>query len=225
MERAKRRSLGKKKVWIGVLLFLFFVGVFAILGASIETQTIRAFDSAVIYRMQAASPSWLTSLMLFFTFLASVKALVVLAICTALTMFWQKKRWEALFLAVALGGGMVFNLLLKELFRRERPDLHRLIEEGGYSFPSGHSMASFLFYGMVAVFLYLFVVSRLAKLGIVLAAVILIACVGASRIYLGVHYPSDVLAGYAAGGAWLVLCLLGMHLVLERRRSKKHRSN
>lgn len=86
-------------------------------------------------------------------------------------------------------------------------------------------MASFLFYGMVAVFLYLFVVSRLAKLGIVLAAVILIACVGASRIYLGVHYPSDVLAGYAAGGAWLVLCLLGMHLVLERRRAKKHRSN
>lgn len=128
-------------------------------------------------------------------------------------------------MALALGGGMVFNLLLKELFRRERPELHRLIEEGGYSFPSGHSMASFLFYGMVAVFLYLFVVSRLAKLGIVLAAVILIACVGASRIYLGVHYPSDVLAGYAAGGAWLVLCLLGMHLVLERRRAKKHRSN
>jgi len=225
MERGKGRNLGKRKVWIGVLLFLFFAGTFAILGASIETQTIRAFDSALIQRVQAVAPSWLTSLMLVFTFLGSVQALVVLLICTALTMLWQKKRWEALFLTVALGGGMLFNLLLKELFRRERPDLHRLIEEGGYSFPSGHSMASFLFYGMVAVFLYLFVVSRLAKLGIVLAAVILIACVGASRIYLGVHYPSDVLAGYAAGGAWLVLCLLGMHLVLERRRAKKHRSN
>lgn len=213
MEREKRGNPGKRKVWIGVLLFLFFVGAFAILGASIETQTIRAFDSAVIHRVQAATPSWLTSLLLVFTFLGSVQALVVLVICTALTMLWQKKRWEALFLAVAVGGGMLFNLLLKELFRRERPDLHRLIQEEGYSFPSGHSMASFLFYGMVAVFLYLFVVSRLAKLGIVLAAVILIVCVGASRIYLGVHYPSDVLAGYVAGGAWLVLCLLGMHLV------------
>jgi len=188
-----------------------------------NSQSIRSFDSAIIHILQSATPAWLTSLMLFFTNLGSVGVLAALAGLSVLIMFWQKKRWEAVFLVLALGGGLLFNLLLKELFRRERPDMHRLIEEGGYSFPSGHSMASFLFYGMIAVFLYLFVVSRVAKFWIVFLAVLIIFGVGISRIYLGVHYPSDVLAGYAAGGAWLVLCLLGLHKLLERRRSRKYR--
>lgn len=118
---------------------------------------------------------------------------------------------------LALGGGMAFNLLLKWLYHRERPSIHRLVEESGYSFPSGHSMAAFLFFGMMAMLLTLFVVSRAAKAVIILAAVVLILLVGISRIYLGVHYPSDVLAGFAAGGVWLVMCLLGLKIVVETR--------
>lgn len=180
-------------------------------------QELYAFDSFVIEKIQSLITPKLTSVMLFFTFFASTWSLLTLTVISIGIMLWQHKRWEALFLLLALGGGMAFNLLLKWLYHRERPSIHRLVEESGYSFPSGHSMAAFLFLGMMAMLLTLFVVSRAAKAVIILAAVVLILLVGISRIYLGVHYPSDVLAGFAAGGVWLVMCLLGLKIVVETR--------
>ncbi len=180
-------------------------------------QELYAFDSFVIAKIQSLITPKLTSVMFFFTFFASTWSLLTLTVISIGLMLWQHKRWEALFLLLALGGGMAFNLLLKWIYRRERPSIHRLVEESGYSFPSGHSMAAFLFFGMMAMLLTLFVVSRAAKAVIILASVVLILLVGISRIYLGVHYPSDVLAGFAAGGVWLVMCLLGLKIVVETR--------
>ncbi|HEX6922907.1 MAG TPA: phosphatase PAP2 family protein, partial [Bacillales bacterium] len=100
------------------------------------------------------------------------------------------------------------------IFQRQRPEIHRLIEVTGYSFPSGHAMGSFVFYGMLGYFFILFLKSEYLKAGSTLLMAGLIFMIGFSRVYLGVHYPSDVLAGFAAGGAWLTICIIGLKVVV-----------
>ncbi|GIP31656.1 phosphatase PAP2 family protein [Paenibacillus sp. J2TS4] len=178
-------------------------------------------DQQIIESVQSLISPKLTLLMKCFTFLGSKVFLTTLLIVSSVLMIWHKKRWEALFLVIALGGGALFNLGLKSFYQRERPSLHRLIEETGYSFPSGHSMSSFILYGMLGILCYMFLISRMPKITIVISTSIIILLVGTSRIYLGVHYPSDVLAGYAAGGVWLTLCLLGLRLVLDYRQLQR----
>ncbi|MGG1660801.1 phosphatase PAP2 family protein [Brevibacillus sp. NRS-1366] len=217
MNQWKLSTKTKQYVLVCILIIVGCLFIFGRLGQEMQEQDLAGFDSWVIGKVQSTITPKLTSAMLFFTFLASSSSLMTLAILSVLLMLWQHKRWEALFLVIALGGGILFNLLLKSLFHRERPTIHRLVEESGYSFPSGHSMAAFIFFGMLAILLFLFVVSRAAKTVIVLLAVLLILMVGVSRIYLGVHYPSDVLGGFAAGGVWLGISLAGLKIVLERR--------
>src|SRR6185503_3049979 len=109
---------------------------------------------------------------------------------------------------VAIGGGELLNFLLKLLFERSRPVFtNPIIVEQFFSFPSGHAMMSMIGYGMLAYFVLLRVSNRWARLAVVLIAAIIIILIGFSRIYLGVHYFSDVLAGFAAGGLWLTACV------------------
>lgn len=216
----KQWKLSTKTKQYVLVCFLIIVGCLLLvgkLGQEISEQKLAGFDSWVTGVVQSVITPGLTSVMLFFTFVASTWSLVTLAVISAVLMLWQHKRWEALFLLIALGGGTLFNLFLKWLFQRERPTLHRLVEETGYSFPSGHSMAAFIFFGMLAMLLFLFVASRATKMVIVVFTAFLVLLVGVSRIYLGVHYPSDVLGGFAAGGAWLGISLVGLKMVLERR--------
>ena len=125
---------------------------------------------------------------------------------------------------VAVLGSSFFNTLLKWIFHRARPTIHPIIQETGYSFPSGHSMVSFVMYGMLTYFLVLFFVKRSAKIITIIFFSVLVLFIGLSRIYLGVHYPSDVIAGFSAGGTWLVICLIFLIIILEFR-SKRSKTN
>ena len=158
--------------------------------------------------------------MLFFTFFGSIEALLLLTILSCAFLIWKNKRWEACFLVIGIGCGGIFNFLLKWIFQRERPDLHRLINESGYSFPSGHSMGAFIFYGMLCMLLLTFFPSIKSKVIFILSTSLFIFMIGLSRIYLGVHYPSDVIAGFAAGGAWMCVCLIGLKLILGMNKKK-----
>ncbi|RIW35145.1 PAP2 family protein [Bacillus salacetis] len=109
-------------------------------------------------------------------------------------------------MTVALGGG--FNWLLKEYFKRQRPDIEALVEQGGYSFPSGHSMGSFILYGALAFAVFRLYDHRWSKFIGAAALLLLVLLIGLSRIYLGVHYPSDILGGFSAGGVWLAFSIL-----------------
>ena len=122
---------------------------------------------------------------------------------------WRSVRFrrEAILMAITLGGGGLIIGTTKYRYGRQRPSLvEALAVEETFSFPSGHSLVSMCFYGTLA---YWWMKNRhwLAKFGIGSITTLFIAIVGASRVYLGVHYPSDVLAGYAAALPWLVACL------------------
>ncbi len=97
------------------------------------------------------------------------------------------------------------NLLLKNILQRPRPTEYRLINESGYSFPSGHSMISMAFYGFVIYLIYKYVKNKYIKWIIITILSIIIVSIGVSRIYLGVHYTSDVLAGFLISISYLIL--------------------
>ncbi len=119
----------------------------------------------------------------------------------------QRKRRAALFVAVAVASGTILGALLKSGFDRPRPDLvpHGTVVYTS-SFPSGHSMTSAVVYLTLAALLIRVQTRRRLKLYLLSLALLITIAVGVSRVYLGVHWPSDVLAGWAAGAAWAVMC-------------------
>ena len=151
------------------------------------------------------------------THLGDPKTLVALAVVVAIALFARGERRLALIWTVALAGSGVLNPALKSVFERARP-LH---EHGpplaqGWSFPSGHSSGSIVAYSMLA----WLVIQRLPvrwHLPAVLAATAIVFSVGCSRVFIQAHFASDVVAGFASGGAWLALCLAGIAWLRERR--------
>jgi len=110
----------------------------------------------------------------------------------------------ALSLAVAAG----LNSVLKMIFRVDRPELHRLITETGYGYPSGHAMIGTAFIGVCAYLFYKYTHKKPAKIAVIVIACLFLFLIGYSRIYLGVHYPTDVIAGYLCGAMIITICTL-----------------
>jgi membrane protein DedA with SNARE-associated domain/membrane-associated phospholipid phosphatase len=140
--------------------------------------------------------------------------LAVLGIVVAGLLAWRRQWLHLGTWVIGLSGGEVLSQVIKYLVARPRPVFAQpLIPESGYSFPSGHAVLSLIAYGLLAYFAVLVLSSWRARTGVIMAAGLLVLVIGFSRLYLGVHYFSDVVAGYAAGGVWLSTCITGMELV------------
>jgi membrane protein DedA with SNARE-associated domain/membrane-associated phospholipid phosphatase len=183
---------------------------------------VRFDQSTAAYLHSLAIPP-LTTFFLVVTALGSIETIALLGMIVAAVLA-KRRQWVYLGTWIAaVGGSVVLDRLLKELFARPRPVFaHPLLLETSYSFPSGHAMESLVVYGMLAYFAVLALVrSWRARTAVVFGAVLLVLLIGFSRLYLGVHYFSDVVAGYAAGGVWLSALITGAETI---RRSKKARS-
>jgi undecaprenyl-diphosphatase len=181
---------------------------FGILALLIGRNLISSFDLSVISTVQGWENPLLTIIMERFTWLGStlVVAILVIGIMIFLAAVLGHRKELLLFLAI-IGGAPLLNLVLKSVFRRARPDIHRLAVEATYSFPSGHSMAAFALYGGLVYLLWRHVGSKAGRSLLIATGSIIVLCIGVSRIYLGVHYPSDVIGGYLASGMWLGLSI------------------
>lgn len=161
-------------------------------------------DNDIIRIVQGWESPEITRAMKFFSWLGSTSVAATIAIVVlALLGIFLKHRKELLLFTVVVAGMPLINSLLKRMFVRERPDIHRIIQEHGYSFPSGHSSSSFVFYGVLAYLLWRHVKPAWGRGLMVVLGLAVPLCIGLSRIYLGVHYPSDVIGGYLIGGAFL----------------------
>jgi undecaprenyl-diphosphatase len=137
----------------------------------------------------------------------------IVALCLLLAAYWaRKKTWDWLLtLVLTVPAGMLFNRFLKEVFQRSRPVLEGALPVlDSYSFPSGHTAAATLLYGVLAAWLMCRARSWLWRVVIASLAVALVALVGLSRVYLGEHYPSDVLAAMVASSGFLALSLAAL---------------
>ncbi|WP_337035393.1 phosphatase PAP2 family protein [Paenibacillus illinoisensis] len=203
-------------VWsgIGVLFSSALVIVLAILGAWLGTHFIIQLDDRIQHWFYLHSESRLVLLpvITFITAIGSFKISALAAVCAAALFFIHRNSRYSLYGYVVLGSFAVMWLLnigLKEIFRRSRPELDHLMVVHGYSFPSGHAMISMGFYGMFFVIWALERQKQSASIMLpILCGVGFIGLIGISRIMLGVHYPTDVFAGFVAGLAWL-LCMIG----------------
>jgi membrane-associated phospholipid phosphatase len=140
----------------------------------------------------------------------SMVALTLVSVAVAATLLAQR-RWFAMSAwLVAVIGGEALNLLLKDLFARPRPRFERpLVVETSHSFPSGQAMESLVVYGMLAYLAVLILRGTGKHVVFVVGAAVLVVLIGFGRIYLGAHYLSDVVGGFAAGGAWLGAVVAG----------------
>jgi undecaprenyl-diphosphatase len=156
-------------------------------------------------------PAWLEEMMRDFTALGSTGVLTVTVLAIAGFLAMTRKGHAALFVLVSVAGGVLISQTMKWAYARPRPDL---VPHGAEvftaSFPSGHSMMSAVVYLTLGALLARTQPDRAVKTYVLAAAVMLTALVGASRVYLGVHWPTDVLAGWALGGLWALICLLVM---------------
>jgi undecaprenyl-diphosphatase len=145
------------------------------------------------------------------------------AIGLLLALGFLIKRWHrgAVLLVITMAGGGLLNTLLKQSFARVRPEaFFDYPLPASHSFPSGHAFFSASFFGTIAVLLTDRVRSRAVQLSVWVIALFLVLLIGLSRIYLGVHYPSDVLAGYAAATVWVAAVAFGDRIVSHRRRRR-----
>ena len=159
------------------------------------------------------------SLGLAVTWFGNNTTLWAFVVLTALGLVLARRYWSAFRVVFASGLGGLVVLGLKVLFARDRP-LEQVVTATGYSLPSGHAFASTVFYGMLVYLAFRLTERAWARaLAVTLGAVVIVA-VGLSRVYLNVHYPTDVVAGWLSGGAWLVASLLLIDLVETRTRSR-----
>ena len=165
-----------------------------------------------------------TQAMFVITRIHSSLGVIVMTLAASAYLWIQRIRVWVLTLMLAVFGGILLNFLLKHVFARQRPHFDDpLLTLTTYSFPSGHTLMATVFYGTLCVLIVSRIVSWRARVVTILAAGFMILLVGFSRIYLGAHYLSDVLAAIAEGLAWIAFCLLAVGEV--ERRGKWKREN
>ncbi len=187
---------------------------FATLGNAIGRGSTRAFDEAVILAMRMpgnladpVGPLWFEEMVRDFAALGGTGVLTRLVLANAGFLTMTSKGHAALFVLLSVGGGVLISEIMKWGYARPRPDIvPHGAEVYSASFPSGHSMMSAVVYLTLGALLARTQSNRVVKSYVLTLAIVVTLLVGTSRVYLGVHWPTDVLAGWSLGGAWALLC-------------------
>jgi len=195
-----------------ISLLIIFTLVFGIIAFFHESRLGKWIDNEV-YEFIYASESFITtSILLGATKIGEVWAMLSLSLMLIAYLMLKRCKIEALFFVLVMGLSSILNPVLKNIFDRERPTLLRLIDITGFSFPSGHAMGSTSFFGSV-----MFIINRKmsgADKGIIIGlCALMILMVSISRVYLGVHYPTDIVAGIIGG----IFCIVLSTLILRKK--------
>ena len=195
-QRLARENLMIIVLSVALLIFVYLL-------QNVMSGDIRRIDGiAYQFFVVRLRRDWLTPIMQSFT---SLSAPVVLAVMLIVVAAFAPGRMPGRFAAANLVGIVALNFALKEIVQRPRPEGFRLIAETGYSFPSGHSMVAVAFYGFLIWLIIRYEEDRLQRWIWSLALFFVVIMIGISRVYLGVHYFSDVVAGYCVAAVWLVI--------------------
>lgn len=222
-----RRWLAARELVTLVLVALFAGGIwafFAIADAVAEDE-LRSFDEGILLAMRnpldrsdPLGPRWFEEMGRDFTALGGVAVLTLFTLAVAGYLWIARRRRALVLLLASVCGGWLLSMLLKRGFDRPRPDL---VPHGAFvytaSFPSGHAMMSAVTYLTLGALLARVLPRRSMKLFVLACALVLTGLAGVSRVYLGVHWPTDVVAGWAIGASWAVGCWLVADWVQRRR--------
>ena len=206
---------------LGWLLTLGALGMFGIIADGVnDSSALTHFDSLVVATLHEHAQATPTVVAIFkaVTLLGSALTLTILAVAVSAALTWRGHHLLSCVWGIVFAGCLL-QFLLKDIFQRQRPQFpNPLILETSWSFPSGHAMASLIGYGLLAYLLWLAWPRWRHRLIVVSATAMLILVIGFSRLYLGAHYFSDVVAGYAAGAVWLTGSISGIEALKRRGR-------
>lgn len=210
--------------YLGAAMVSALLGGFGLLADEVVEGDTLNFDKSILlslrepgYPSNPLGPAWLEEAGRDITALGSFSVLTILVIAIATHLFISRKARTAWYLIVAVVGGTIISTVLKSLFDRPRPALAAVARVFTASFPSGHATVSAVVYLTLGALLAEITPLRSLKVFYVAVAIILTLIIGVSRVYLGVHYPTDVVAGWSIGGAWALICVIVWHVLPTRR--------
>jgi len=205
----------KRQTWLSIFTIEFLVVLLLLLALVIFILAARevfilknfVFDDDVFAALRPYITPARTRFMNFITFFGKHDALIPLNILLIGYFLYRKKRWFAIRITALALSSLLLKFILKFYFQRARPDIPVIEKVDGYSFPSGHALIGVVFYGLVIFVIWHEVKQKWLKIVLTIFFVLFILLISFSRIYLRVHYASDVIAGIAVGFIWLVLSL------------------
>ena len=198
-----------------LIVFSLAAGLFLVIALAIGLGTpLAALDANAGTWLHVRATPLVTNAMAAVSFLGAPTTLTIVAVAGSLLLLYRRMQSEAATLSTVVLGGNFLNFCLKHLVQRGRPVFDDpIFSLPTYSFPSGHAMASTVFYGLLAIYALVNARQRYAAYVAVAAAVFMVALVSFSRVYLGLHYVSDVMGGIAEGIAWLAFCFAALHYI------------
>ena len=208
-------------VGIGLLVSVISLIIFGRIADGVSgNASIVQFDVALANALHSAATTGSTAAFITISYFGGpylTFGSIVIAI-----IFGLKRQWLGLTIwLITFIGGELLNYVLKNVFARPRPTFATpLVIERFYSFPSGHAMMSIIIYGMLAYIICLLIKNNAQRLLVLIAATFIIIVIGISRMALGVHYFSDVIAGYAVAAIWLVTCIGAWRYIQHRRANR-----
>lgn len=205
----------KKKLWISLFTIEFLFVLLLLLSLIVFVYAVRivfvlkttTFDENIFTAVASYTTPARTAFMNFITFLGKHTLLIPLNFLLIGFFIYRKQKWFAIRIASLALSSVALSFSLKAFFKRDRPLLPILGDAGGYSFPSGHALIGIVFYGLLIYVIWHEVKQKWLRIFLTVFFSLLILLISFSRIYLRVHYPSDVIAGMALGFIWLVLSL------------------
>lgn len=210
MKNKYLKVLRKKRFYVFLLSLIFFLMIsyfvmrYNILG--IDNNFYNLISSKIMNDR-------LTSIMKIITHLSSAPFLIIL---TIVLLLFLKNKYYKIGIVVNLCIAFLVNTLLKLFFLRDRPNINQLISITGYSFPSGHAMTGMAYYGFIIYLLYVYFDNKKIKWPIIIILSILILLIGFSRIYLGVHYLTDVIGGYLLSISYLIVFVYFFNRIIKK---------
>jgi membrane-associated phospholipid phosphatase len=206
------RELGKGPT---LIVFSMAAGLFLVIALAVALSTpLAALDVNAGTWLHVRATPLVSNAMAAISFLGAPTTLTIVAVAGSLLLLYRHRHSEAAVLTTVVLGGNFLNFCLKHLIQRGRPVFDDpMFSLPTYSFPSGHAMASTVFYGLLSTYALVHARQRYAAYIAMAAAVFMVALVAFSRVYLGLHYLSDVVAGIAEGVAWLAFCLAALHYI------------
>lgn len=203
-----------------ILLFLLSLLGLAYLIRNVIVLHRTGFDQQVFRFLQRHISPENNDVMLFFTFLGTHKFLIPANLALILFFILRKHKWYAIKVPSIALSSLFLMFGLKHLFHRSRPDTPLLFHAEGLSFPSGHALFSVTFYGLLVYIIYHTIKHNAAKWSLIALLILLMLIIGFSRVYLRVHYATDVVAGFCVGIMWLVLAIWFLNKIEKQSKRK-----
>ncbi|MFO7719149.1 MAG: phosphatase PAP2 family protein [Gillisia sp.] len=211
-------------IFVALILVVGGINLFIELTEVLHSRTITRYDQKVTDFIISFRSPQLNKVFQFITDLGDLYAYLILTALCAIGFYWKFKNWryvlEMIFVIIIAG---LSNLALKQVINRARPDAAHLVAVETLSYPSGHAMGAIAFYGFLIYLFYNFKMNNWLKASIILIFIFLILAIGISRVYLGVHYPSDIVGGFIAGFIWIIFCVILFQVMDIFRRRKRLR--